>query len=171
MSDELFDVVDSNDNVLRQELRSVVHRDKLTHRAVHIFVFRTDGRMVIHKRSDNKEEFPSVWTSSASGHVSAGEDYDETAPRELTEELGISPALERLQKFAACPDTCFEHTVLYRATCDEELRIDRLEIAAVDTVSLVELQSRVSSTPDNFSPAFRLLFDWFMHAERQTPGD
>ena len=33
--DELFDVVDANDQVIGQEKRAVVHRKKLLHRAVH----------------------------------------------------------------------------------------------------------------------------------------
>ena len=85
--------------------RSEVHRRKLRHRAVHVFLFRQDECLLIHKRADSKEEFPSVWTSSCSGHVSAGEDYDATAVRELFEELGIESAVERLQKFSACDDT------------------------------------------------------------------
>ena len=35
--EELFDVVDEKDQVLRQETRAVVHREDLLHRAVHIF--------------------------------------------------------------------------------------------------------------------------------------
>ena len=122
MSEELFDVVDENDVVLRQMPRSQVHAEKLIHRAVHIFVFRSDGRLLIHKRTNDKEEFPGVWTSSASGHVSAGETYDDTAPRELLEELGLRAELVRLHKFAPCEETCREHTVLYETVCDDPNR-------------------------------------------------
>lgn len=71
-SEEFFDVVDEEDQVIDQVARSEVHRRKLRHRAVHVFLFRPDACLLIHKRSDTKEEFPSVWTSSCSGHVSAG---------------------------------------------------------------------------------------------------
>ena len=161
MSDELFDVVDENDVVLRQLPRSVVHRDKLIHRAVHVFVFRGDGTLLIHKRTDSKEEFPGVWTSSASGHVSAGEDYDIAAPRELREELGVTTSLQRLHKFAPCSETCNEHTVLYQTTSDEPLVVDPAEIAAVEFVTLADVKARLRRDENSFSPAFRLLFDWF----------
>lgn len=78
-SEELFDVVDQDDCIICSQPRSVVHQRKLLHRAVHVFVFGTDGKLLVHRRSASKEEFPSVWTSSCSGHVSAGESYDETA--------------------------------------------------------------------------------------------
>lgn len=164
MSEELFDVVDENDRVLKQERRSVVHAHKLMHRAVHVFLFRRDGCLLIHKRTDHKEEFPGVWTSSASGHVSAGEDYDVTAPRELLEELGVTSPLERLNKFAACSDTCMEHTVLYRTVCDEPIDFDSEEIAAVEFATVAEVATRIEGDPTKFSPAFRLLFRWYLGA-------
>lgn len=164
-AEELFDVVDEHDQVVRQERRSVVHAQKLTHRAVHVFLFRSDGHLLIHKRTDHKEEFPGVWTSSASGHVSAGEAYDETAPRELEEELGVVSPLQRLHKFAASPDTCMEHTVLYRTECDDPINFDPHEIAAIEYVSTDEIAARIKNQPAVFSPAFRLLFGWYMSRE------
>ncbi|MFK7819501.1 MAG: NUDIX domain-containing protein [Planctomycetaceae bacterium] len=161
MNDELFDVVDENDTVLCQLPRPVVHKEKRMHRAVHIFVFRSAGKMLIHKRTKTKEEFPDVWTASASGHVSAGEDYDIAAPRELCEELGVTTSLTRLHKFSPCPDTCNEHTVLYRTTSDEPLSVDENEIAAVEFLTLSEIHAKIERTPEAFSPAFRLLFRWF----------
>ena len=46
---EIFDVVGENDEVLRQERRDVVHREKLFHRSVHIFVFNSQGQALIQK--------------------------------------------------------------------------------------------------------------------------
>lgn len=161
MSEEIFDVVDEDDVVLRQLPRSRVHAEKLIHRATHIFVFRSDGRLLIHKRTADKEEFPGVWTSSASGHVAAGESYDDTAPRELFEELGLQSELTRLHKFAPCEETCREHTVLYETVCDEVARVDSTEIAAIDELSIGDLKHRIGQAPNEFSPAFRLLFGWY----------
>ncbi len=161
MEEEQFDVVDQNDQVLRQAARSDVHRLKLLHRAVHVFVFRSDGRLLLHKRSPDKEEFPSVWTSSASGHVSAGEAYDESAPRELKEELGITASVERLHKFSACEQTSYEFTVLYRAVSDQPIDFDPGEITEICWKTLAETAEWRDRKPEEFSPAFCLLFDWY----------
>ncbi len=160
-NEELFDVVDEYDNAIDTLPRSEVHRLGLRHRAVHIFLFRTDGRMLIHLRTADKEEFPSVWTSSASGHVSAGEGYAESAQRELQEELGISAQLRRIKKFAACPDTSNEFTELFTAESDAALKIDPAEIADTRWLTIFELQQKLEATPDDFSPAFLLLFSHF----------
>jgi len=159
--EEWFDVVDESDAVIEQQTRSEVHRRKLRHRAVHIFVRRDDGRLLIHLRSQSKEEFPGVWTSSASGHVSAGESYDESAVRELQEELGITAPLTRLQKFDACPDTSMEFTVLYECTWNGEVSADPEEIQQTEWVTVQELTERIAEQPGQFSPAFRLLFAWY----------
>lgn len=164
-SEELFDVVDENDEVISQLARSEVHRQRLRHRAVHIFVFRSDGSLLIHRRADSKEEFPSVWSSSAAGHVAAGESYDETAPRELEEELGFRSSLEFVLRADACEDTCHEFTQLYRTTWDGPINFDRGEITAIRWISLPDLRHELKAAPDEFSPAFRLLFSRFDEGE------
>ncbi len=160
-SQEWFDVVDENDQVVERRLRAEVHQSRLRHRAVHIFVRRSDGQLLIHQRTDSKEEFPGVWTSSASGHVSAGESYEEAADRELTEELGISIPLQRHHKFDACPDTSMEFTELYECRWDGDVSPDPEEIQAVEWIDPVQLAPRIDAQPDDYSPAFRLLFAWY----------
>ncbi len=161
MPEEHFDVVDSQDNVIAGLPRSEVHRRKLLHRAVHVFVFRSDGAMLIHKRSPTKEEFPSVWTSSCSGHVSAGETYDETAPREMFEELGIEAAVTPVRKFDACPETSHEFTMLYIANSDDPILPDAQEMTEIRWMKLAEIEEWTHRAPENFSPAFLLLFKAF----------
>lgn len=89
---ELFDVVDEHDRVLRRETRAEVHRQRLLHRAVHILVFNARGEVYLQRRSAQKDTYPHRWTTSCSGHVDAGEDYDTAAVRELAEELGLAGA-------------------------------------------------------------------------------
>ena len=50
------------------------------------------GELFLQKRSPWKDKHPNKWDSSAAGHLDAGEDYETAARRELSEELGLSPA-------------------------------------------------------------------------------
>lgn len=165
MPEEIFDVVDELDRVVSTAARSEVHRRGLLHRAVHVFVFDSTGRLLVQTRSATKDEYPLTYTSSASGHVASGDGYDETAPRELEEELGLVLPLERLAKFPAGPDTANEHTVLYRATTDAEPTPDPDEIAEVNWRELSDLLAELDTDPDRFSPPFRVLLRWYCSQE------
>jgi isopentenyl-diphosphate delta-isomerase type 1 len=168
--EELFDVVDEFDHVIETRPRTVVHQLKLLHRAVHVFLFQPDGQLLIHKRSPAKEEFPSVWTSSCSGHVSAGESYDDSAPRELHEELGITGVtLLPIHKFSACPDTSWEFTTLYTATSSQLPVPDPSEITDLMWLHPAKIAAWMTRSPREFSPAFRLLLSWFLNSRFFSP--
>ena len=163
MSEEMFDVVDQEDRVLFQSPRSVVHANHWLHRAVHIFVFNSCGELLIHRRSATKDEAPLKCTSSASGHLSAGEDYATAATRELEEELGLKANVEFLGIFPANGvETSFEHSGLYRATTDETPTFDPVEILSGQFYSLAEIGRMIAHDPDDFTHCFRSLFQWYI---------
>jgi isopentenyldiphosphate isomerase len=87
--DELVDVVDENDRVLRRATRREVRQRNLRHRAVYILVFNSHGQLFVHRRTFTKDIFPGYWDVAVGGVVSAGEDYDSAARRELREELDV----------------------------------------------------------------------------------
>ncbi|MEM7385020.1 MAG: 16S rRNA (adenine(1518)-N(6)/adenine(1519)-N(6))-dimethyltransferase RsmA, partial [Verrucomicrobiota bacterium] len=74
--DEVFDVVNEEDEVVRQATRKEVHANDLLHRAVHLFVFNKHGELFLQKRSRLKDTHPGAWDSSAAGHLDAGEGYE-----------------------------------------------------------------------------------------------
>jgi len=172
-SEELFDVVDDDDVVIGTLPRSEVHARGLQHRAVSIFVLNGRGELLIHRRSATKDEYPLLFTSSASGHVTAGETYDETAPRELREELGISATLKHVATFPATADTANEFTAFYEAVTDDEPVPDPGEIAEIEWCDIALLTERVEQRPEAFTPPFRLLFRWWLEqrerSERASP--
>lgn len=165
-SHELFDVCDAEDNVIGQAPRGEVHARGLLHRAVHIFVFNSRGELLLHRRSRTKDEFPLRITSSASGHVGAGEGYDDTAERELAEELGIRARPEYLASFPASTDMANEHTRLYRVVTDQQPTPDPDEIASVEYAPVAEVRQRIADNQEDFTPPFRVLFGWYVGRAR-----
>ena len=159
---ELFDICDPYDRVMGQATRGEVHARKLLHRAVHIWVFNSRGELLLHRRSAKKDESPLCYTSSASGHLSAGEDYALAATRELQEELGLVGELEFLTKLPAGLETAFEHTVLYRTVSDAHPTPDLDEIESVEYIAPEELTRRLNAAPEQFSPPFRVLWMWYV---------
>ena len=72
----------------RHEMRS----KGLPHRATYILVFNSRGELFVQKRTMGKDIYPGYYDIAAGGVVLAGESYDESAERELAEELGITGA-------------------------------------------------------------------------------
>ena len=167
--DELFDVVDENDEVLRQETRDVVHRDGLLHRAVHMFVFNKRKDLFLQKRSRLKDVHPSVWDSSAAGHLNAGEGYEVTAVRELEEELGIQEVeVQEIARVAACENTGWEHVRLYLARYDGALRYPCSEIETGQWFSMDEVRAWVNARPEDFASGFIECWDAFAEKFQQS---
>lgn len=68
--------------------RNAVHHDGDLHGSVHIWLFR-DGKILLQKRRDDKESFPSCYDAACTGHISAGETPIEAAIRETEEEISL----------------------------------------------------------------------------------
>ncbi len=164
--DEIFDICDADDRVIGQARRADVHAQQLLHRAVHVWVIRSDGRLVTQRRSASKDQYPCVLTSSASGHLDAGEDYLTAAVRELGEELGLAGvSLTFAVKLPASPETAYEHTVLYTLEIDAPLIPDAGEVAGLELYSRDELMRELTGSGDNLSPPFRQLLEWWLTEE------
>jgi isopentenyl-diphosphate delta-isomerase len=163
MPEELFDVVDEQDRVLRQAPRSQVHAQKWLHRASHIFVFNSRGELLVHRRTATKDECPLMFTSSASGHLAAGEDYETAAVRELEEELGLTSPIRFLAVIPANgAATSFEHSGLFWTRTDDPPTFDPGEIESGEFLPLQEVSQRVERSPEQFTPCFRTLFGWYV---------
>jgi len=152
---ELFDVVDENDTVLRTEKRAVVHSENLLHRAVHIFVFNKRNEIFLQKRSKLKDKHPGKWDSSAAGHLDAGEDYETAVNRELQEELDITDApLKFLAKLPPCENTGWEHIGLYLAAHMGGVRYPCSEVECGLWFTQEQIDNWIESRPEDFASGF-----------------
>lgn len=98
--DEVFDVVNENDEVAGEATRGEVHQNpKLIHRVVHIWILNDKGKILIQQRSLTKDKSPGKWDISCGGHIQKGHDSELTAERELHEELGIKADCKFITKF------------------------------------------------------------------------
>ncbi|WP_240910258.1 NUDIX hydrolase YfcD [Desulfopila sp. IMCC35008] len=89
-AEEIVQIVDRNNQVIDAVPRKVMREQGLIHRASYILVFDPNDRLFVQKRTMTKDVFPGYWDVAAGGVVLAGEDYLESARRELAEELGVS---------------------------------------------------------------------------------
>ena len=166
---EQFQVVDENDHVVRAAPRSEVHGNNLRHRAVHVFLFNQDGELFLQKRSRWKDRHPLLWDSSAAGHVEAGEDYDETAARELMEELGVNAKLTRVAKLPCSERTGWEFIWLYRGEHDGPFTLAPGEIEHGEFFPPDVVARWVKARPTDFAPGFLDCWEAFQGAAVYKP--
>jgi isopentenyl-diphosphate Delta-isomerase len=158
--EDIFDIVNERDEAVGRAPRSEVHARGLLHRAVHVLVFNSRGEIFLQKRSMKKDRQPGVWDSSCSGHVDSGEDYDQTAVRELQEEIGLAlnAPLARLFKINACPETDAEFVWIYRCHSEGPFQLDPDEIDAGDWFAPERVTEWIKERPEDFAPAFILIW-------------
>jgi len=155
--DEMFDVVDEENRVVRQAARREVHANDWLHRAVHIFVLNAKGEVFLQLRSHLKDKKPGKWDSSAAGHLDAGEEYLPCAVRELEEELGIRTMPERLTlagRVPACAGTGWEFVELFTTRHDGALRWPAAEIETGQWFSPAEIDAWTTARQEDFADGF-----------------
>lgn len=137
---EIFDIVDLDDSVIGQKTRMECNTNpKLIHRCIFILVYNDQGEILWQKRSMGKDTAPGLWVTSVSGHVDAGEDYQQAANREIKEELGIGPPLEFLGKFLFRYPEENEFSAIFKADSNGPFPFDCREISEVSFMTVQAL--------------------------------
>lgn len=145
---ELLDVLDENgepSGLVRE--RTMVHMRGDYHRTSHVWVVRRrDGQyeLLLQKRSAAKDSFGGCYDISSAGHIPAGEDYRESAVRELFEELGISADAGEL-RFIGFHEGWYEGTFNGKLFKNHEKSAVFLYEKPVEESALVLQESEVES--------------------------
>jgi 8-oxo-dGTP diphosphatase len=93
--DEFLVITDDKNNPVGMKLRNAVHTDGDWHRVSHVWIFNSHGEILIHKRQDT-DFYAGKYDHLIGGHVLYGENYVETAMKELKEEIGLEASPDDL---------------------------------------------------------------------------
>jgi isopentenyl-diphosphate Delta-isomerase len=164
MADELLDIVNDNDEVTGQAMRSVVHQQGLQHRGVHVFLFNEQGEMLVQQRSADRANSPSLWDCSVSEHVKTRESYLEAAMRGLKEEMGVEgikiSLRGKIQMEYGVNDN--EISEIYEGNLNgKRVNFDPEEIAEVKFMSLDDIKIGITQTPELYCYWFIQLMNWY----------
>ena len=90
--EEMVDVVNGNNEVVRSVPRSEMRRERLPHRASYIVFKNREGKYLIEVRTLTKDYAPGLLDACVGGVVQSGEEPQQSARRELLEEIGVDAA-------------------------------------------------------------------------------
>lgn len=130
---EMLEIVTPEGRVIGTAPRSEAHgNNALLHRVVHVFVFDPAGRLLLQKRSMNKDVAAGKWDTSVGGHVDPGESVEAAAAREMAEELGIEHVPLTFM-YSYIHTNPFESELVYSHSCvyDGPVEFNPEEIDAV----------------------------------------
>lgn len=98
MSEKLI-IVDENDNQISTGEKLKIHQQGILHRCFSIFVFNSEGNLLLQKRSRSKYHSGGLWTNTCCSHPRDGEDIKIAVHRRLKEEMGFDCNLKELFSF------------------------------------------------------------------------
>ena len=150
----MFDVYDKNGNWRGVYPRKECHGNpELIHRVVHVVVFDSTGKKILlQKRSVNKDIQPGKWDTAVGGHVNAGEKLDDAACRELREELGITGKVEFFFESEIRNEIESENVTVYKLFSDGPFEFAADEIDEIRFWELADFQSTANCQRSVFTP-------------------
>jgi 8-oxo-dGTP pyrophosphatase MutT (NUDIX family) len=150
--DETVQIVNEENTEIAAVSRRIMREQQLIHRACYILVFNQTGDLFVQKRTMTKDVYPGYYDVAAGGVVLAEESYEESAQRELAEELGIEGVA-----LTPCFDNYFEDTAnkvwgrVFRCKHEGPFTLQKEEIESGGFMNVTQILDAADSqlfTPD-----------------------
>lgn len=163
-------LVNENDEELGIMEKMQAHEKGLLHRAFSVFIFNTEGQMLLQQRAARKYHSPGLWTNACCSHPRPGEKTSEAAQRRLQEELGFATELQEVFEFtykASFDNGLTEHEYdhVYTGTYEGSIKPNINEVLDYCYKSMEDIQQSLQSHPHKytvwFAIAFPRIFDWW----------
>lgn len=159
LNSEYFDVINEKGNTIGRASREECHKKGLLHKASAMLIFNSKGEILIQKRSMKKDLNKGFLSVSCAGHVESGESFEETADRELNEELGVKTKLRKLFDLRINDCTGGHDNEIMRVFAgrhDGPFKINREELDFAKFFSLEQINQLMKK--EKFTPATRAIF-------------
>lgn len=172
-SEELI-LVDEQDREIGVLDKGLCHDgDGVLHRAFSLFLFNSEGKLLLQQRASNKRLWPMYWSNSCCSHPRSGESMEVATRRRLADELNVDASLEFVYKFSyqsRFGDAGSENELcsVFLGRCDDEVVANRSEIEAVRFVDGETLAREMQTTASLLTPWFRMEWDCLIKDHAST---
>ena len=161
MQVEYVILVNNNDKPLGAMEKMEAHEKGSLHRAFSVFVFNTEGHMLLQRRAEEKYHSPSLWTNTACSHPRTGEKTDDAAHRRLKEEMGFDCQLDEVFTFTYKADvggglTEHEFDHVFYGNSDTVPEPNPEEVSEYKYVDVDWLAIDVEENPDDYTVWFKI---------------
>ena len=155
--------VDEQDNQLGLMPKMEAHEKAVLHRAFSVFIFNSDGDLMLQQRAAHKYHSPLLWTNTCCSHQRDGESNIEAGKRRLLEEMGFSTELKEVFSFiykAPFDNGLTEHELdhVMVGYFDGVPEVNPEEVASFKWMSLEAIKEDIELHPNLYTAWFKIIF-------------
>ena len=163
-------LVDVDDCEIGLMEKMEAHKQAVLHRAFSVFLFNTQGKMLLQQRALTKYHSAGLWTNTCCSHPRPGETLENAVSRRLIEEMGITTKVFKAFDFiyqAELPDNLneYEFDHVFIGNYDADVRPNHLEVANFVYQSIEEVEANLESHPEKYTVWFKIAFpkvvEWY----------
>ena len=174
MADELIDILYENGISSGEiKLKSEAHKIGLWHASTHVWIYTPEGKILIQKRTPNKDTYPNLWDISVAGHLSAGDTPITASVREVEEEIGLVISAEALhylktnknskQPNSNIIDNEFNNIFICCASFKEnDLKLQADEVAEIRLLSVSDLEKELKTNYSKYVPHGKEYYEFIL---------
>jgi isopentenyl-diphosphate delta-isomerase len=156
-------LVDENDQQIGLMEKMAAHEQALLHRAFSVFIFNSEGKMLLQQRALNKYHSGGLWTNACCSHPRSNENVIDAATRRLHEEMGfvtpIQPAFQFTYKTVfdnGLTEHEFDHVFI--GTYDGEININPDEVENYGYGLVEDIELDIQQYPSIYTEWFKIAF-------------
>lgn len=163
-------LVDENDFSAGMMEKMEAHEKAVLHRAFSVFIFNSQGELLLQQRALDKYHSGGLWTNSCCSHPRPGEDTLAAACRRLKEEMGFETRLEKIFDFvykAEFENGLTEHEFdhVFIGYYNDQIQPNQNEVSNYAYRSMKKIEELLQTKPELFTAWFHIAFpklmDWW----------
>ncbi len=139
------------------------HQKGLLHRAFSIFIFNSQGEMLLQQRAMSKYHSAGLWTNACCSHPGPGEDVEQSARVRLKEEMGFDTPVQKVFEFiyrAGFDNGLTEHELdhVFTGIYDGPVDFNPEEVMTYAYRPMEQIIASLSQSPHDYTAWFRIAF-------------
>ncbi len=156
-------LVNDQDEAIGTMEKMEAHQKGLLHRAFSVFIFNSNGEMLLQQRAQDKYHSAGLWTNTCCSHPQPGENIIGSAQKRLEEEMGFTTPLTKVFDFTY--RTSFDNGLIeyefdhvFSGEYNGEVKYNPVEVMNFSYRSLDEIRISLQTEPEIYTAWFRLAF-------------
>ncbi len=161
-------LVDQQDNPIGEGEKLATHQEGKLHRAVSVFLFNSQGDLLIQQRALCKYHCGGLWSNTCCGHPRPGELPLAAAGRRLFEEMGIRCPLKKTFDFiyrVELDQGLIEHEFdhVFTGQFEGEIQPNPMEVQAWKWITIAELLRDFEQNPHLYTFWFKTILNQYLN--------